>query len=222
MLKSPGAFGKGHCQRMPQELCPAGSSSLRPRVCSSGGSREMCGAWGEVGSPRNPGDVAGTVPRGRKASAAQLHRPGPELAPRFVPGQLSHALPAAPRILSHRLWHTRGRAWPLALGQGVRGHRLCHPKMSSAPLAWSLAEGRGSLGRPWRDARLPALWLPWRMAPISLHAHPAGTSVGVCWGHCQVPDTTQRCRSITSHNICNIPLPEVSQICAQSGSRSQG
>lgn len=39
-----------------------------------------------------------------------------------------------------------------------------------------------------------------------------GGELGVCWGHCQVLGTSQRCRSITSHKICNIPAQEVSQI----------
>lgn len=108
MLKSPDAFGKGACQRMPHAMCPAGSSLLQPRACSSGGSQAMCGArpWpGEVEAPRMPGDVAVTVPRGCNASVSPAPpRQAPScarlLVPRFVPGQLSQVLPNAPQILS--------------------------------------------------------------------------------------------------------------------------
>lgn len=109
MLKSPGAFGKGACQRMPHEMCPAGSSLPQPHACSNGGSPGMCGAQPWPGRGGIPSDAwrcgcdratwlqcfwqPSSTPQAR--SCARL------LVPRFVPGQLSQALPGAPQIPSH-------------------------------------------------------------------------------------------------------------------------
>lgn len=226
MLKSPGAFGKGACQRMPgcptrcaQQAAPC-PSHMPAAAAAAQGCVEPGRGRVEVGSPRMPGDVAVTVPRGCNASGS----PAPPLRPGAVPVCWYQGLCQAslarfsPVPLGSRGTDCGTYGGP-CLGTGSRsGSAGASPLPSQNQLcAPGMEPGRG---KGVSDQTLLGCLASNTAAALEDGAHLTsfppcrnrGGELEVCWGHCQVPSTSQRCRSIASHKMCNIPPQEVSQM----------